>query len=511
MFSQIWSVIRRTSTRNKVLFVLGAAALVVGVSVVTKNSDTVTDSVKENQPVQVAAVSSLTSTGGFTAVGSVEAVSEVDLKAERGGQVTAVYAELGASVRAGSVLVQLENSAERAALIQAQGSYDAAVAGAAQGESGVRSAEIAVTTAEEALSTAVRNSYTTLNSTLLTTIDLFFSNPTSQIPGLRISGDTAFLNTERVGFQTSLPQLQQSLTSLSPATNDAASLGARTTAARMVVVIDSLQSTVTKDSTETMSGKTLGSYTADLVAARAALVALISGLENAERATQSAAESLAQARLGGSTADSSVANAQIKIALGALRSAQANYEKTTVRTPISGVVNSLTVKRGDYVSPLQDVALVSSNNGLQITTAISESDRERITVGDTVRIEGTATGTVAAIGGAVDPKTGKVAVKVSIESDTTLTNGTTVTIDFAPSAQAEVSPTLVVPLTAIKLTADSAYVFTVENNVLVSQTVVLGPVTGDSVVVESGITADTQIVLDARGRKTGETVTVETK
>ena len=68
---------------------------------------------------------------------------------------------------------------------------------------------------------------------------------------------------------------------------------------------------------------------------------------------------------------------------------------------------------------------------------------------------------------------------------------------------------LIVPLSSFKMTSSGPVAFIVgSDNKLVSQKVVLGDITGDSVVVVEGLTPDTRIVVDARGLKEGQEVEV---
>lgn len=495
--------------------IVGAAALVcVGLfKLLFGGNEDVSAPAVTTPTVTLAPAGTLAADAAFTAVGAVEAVAEAQLKAEAGGQVVAVMTELGQAVAAGTVIAQLENSRERAALTQAEGAYEAAVAGAAQGDSGARDAALRVDTSKNALDTTLRNAYTTINSTLTSTVDQFFANPRSYYPGLRVRGDAELLNTERVTLQTTLPSLQTKLATLSDGNRAALADETITEINRVLMMTASLLRTVERDgSKDELAGQPLSAYAASLYSTQSALTSLIATIENAERDVATAEEAAARATVGGTDTTVSTANAQLKIALGSLRAAQASYEQTLVRTPIAGVVNALTIKRGDYVAPLQDVAVVANNNGLQVVTAVNDADRERIAVGDIVRLNTTATGTITAIAGAVDSRTGKVAVKVSVDALSGLRNGMTVEVAFTKAADTAVTTApLTIPLSAVKLAVDGAAVFVVNNGTLETLPVTLGPVTGDQVVVTTGLTPDTVIVLDVRGRKAGESVTVVTQ
>ena len=251
--------------------------------------------------------------------------------------------------------------------------------------------------------------------------------------------------------------------------------------------------------------------TATVQSARVAINAVLQNLESARTAIDVSEKALVQATLAGAQGTPSIASAQVKIALGALRSAQANYEKTLVRTPITGVVNALYLKTGEYVSPSQKAAIVSNSNGLQISSSVSLEDSEKIHIGDTVTVDNSATGTVTALANAIDPTTGKVAIKISIDDTSSLKNGSTVSIVFTTITQTTEPSNITVPLASLKLTGSGPVAFTVsEQNTLVSHPVTLGALEGSSVVVIDGLTADTVIVVDARGLKDGQVVTVQT-
>ena len=71
------------------------------------------------------------------------------------------------------------------------------------------------------LKNSIRSSYNTANNAVRTTIDPFFSNPDSTIPGLRIDGrgQTSFLNNERIAYQTLLTEWQNRANNISNNSN----------------------------------------------------------------------------------------------------------------------------------------------------------------------------------------------------------------------------------------------------------------------------------------------------
>ncbi len=477
--------------------------------------DEVAPPVETTPEVKVSQVANLSGGAGFAITGSVEALAEAQLKAEAGGRVTTVTTEIGKFVSAGQVIATLDNASERASLLSAQGAYEAALAASRQGAVGITEAATAVDTAKRNAVTGNASAYNTVSGVVRTTVDTFFSNPTSPLPGLRIDGQgsAAVINNARVAVEGSLARWKTESSTLTPSGNFTTAIeNGRRYTKEVVTLVDSLISALERDTSGGSAGDaTRATNIAALTAARATLLGVEGSLQGSLTAIAAAEEAKSRAEItagqGGPTANS----AALTQALGAVRAAQAQYEKTLVRTPISGVVNALYIKRGDFVAPQADAAVIANNNGKQVVGAITEADSQTIKIGDTVRFDDVATGTVTAIAGAVDPKTGKVAIKMSVSNPELLTTGTTVSVSFADT-ETNTSPIetpIIIPLTAVKLMADSAVVYTVNSeSKLEARTITLGRVLGDTIIVTDGLAKSDSIVVDVRGLKAGEAVTV---
>ena len=463
-------------------------------------------------------VTSAANTSGdstFTAVGSLQSVSEAKLQTESGGRIVGVYTELGKTVRAGSIIARLEGAAESAQLLQAQGTYEAALAGSAMGTVGVAEAENAVTAAKNAAVTTYKNAYTTVSGIVYTNLDQFFSNPNGAIVGVRLgnSSYTRFLHDERVTLQTTLPTWQSKTLTISTKSNLEAALSeVVVTTKDVIAMVDAFIEILNEEDSGVYTETEIRGHIESLTAVRAQLVEILTAVDAARSGLDAADEAVNRAKIAGTGTRVSSADAQVKIALGSLRAAQANYEKTLVRTPITGVVNALYLKTGEYSAPATPAAIIANNTaGLEVSTSVSQEESVLITVGDTVKIDKTANGTVAAIGGSIDPTTGKVAVKISVDENTALQNGSTVSVVFTTEKSSDTSE-ISIPLSAVKMTGSGPIVFTVAEgtNTLVANPIVLGNIRGEVVVVTEGITRDTEIVVDGRGLKEGTEVTVET-
>ena len=454
---------------------------------------------------------------GVTALsilGTVESTREARLQTEAGGRVTAVNAKLGDIVRAGVILATIENSRERAVVLQAQGAYEGALAG---GHLGVVSIDTATRSLEEAnigARNTYRSSFTTVDTIVRGTLDQLFSKPDSLYPGVVIDskGQATTLNAERVALGKMLTEWKTSLDTTAKTNNPTELLTLADTNVRRVAAFATVLSNLFADGSNNPGAipPNLTTFGPALTAARSQLDGALAGLSANRSALTNAGAGLSQAKISGTSGTASVTDAQIKQALGSLRLAQSSLEKTIIRTPISGTVQSLTLKAGSTVGQGQPAAVVSSEGAFEVIAYVTDEDVRTLEVGDTVSIEGGVAGVVTAIASAIDPVTKKIELRIGIsDSKGTLTNGQAVTVSVASNTSGVKTNTVVrLPIVALKMTPEGAVVFTVDTNKkLVSHTVVLGAISGDTVIIANGVTSDMVIVSDARGLRAEEVVT----
>ena len=435
-------------------------------------------------------------------IGNVRAFTEAKITTEKSAQVTSVRVSLGDQVKAGQIIATLENSSEQASVLQAEGVYEAAVAASAQSTVSVSQAKIAVEQAQNTLITTLKNSYNTTYGVVVTTIDDFFSDPNSFVPGVKIDakGNSAFLNNERVVYQTLLPEWNGRVNSLGINSDYSIEIDyAKTNINRTIALIDVFLNVFDQQTSYTRYTETeLQQFTAEFSGVKSSLISQLAAIDNAKTSLDSAIDGLSKAELAASGGTNSASDAQVKQALGALRSAQANLSKTILRSPISGTVNSLSVKVGDYVNVSQQVALVANNEALEVVTYVSDSEKELINEGDEVTIENNLTGIITQISPAVDGQTKKTEVRISTEG-TNITNGDTVRITKNFESVMTSTSKIIVPLTAVRFEIENGFIFTVEEGRLVQKSVELGLVRGSSVEVVTGLNFNDQFVVDVRG------------
>lgn len=505
MLRKLYSRFGKTLVRS----VIGGIILVGAIIAFTSGGggEDIAPETQPDQIVRVAPAGALDANGsGVSVIGTASAVNEAEVASEVSGQIVSVPVAIGDRVAAGSVLATFENSRERAQVLQAEGSYEAAVASAQQSDISTGSSAEDIANAEIDAWNEFRDAFIDADNIMRNTLDSLFSSANMSTLDLsEFSWERRLIRYELEDWGTrSLGAMPES-GSLDAAIDEAEALNSRFAAFIDEVYEHILSQERRTDNTTTLA--TIATYKTELSTARSTLNANRGALAAADAALRDAEAAYARAQIAGTGSTVSAADASVKQALGSLRLAQSALEKTIVRAPIAGVVNTVHVKTGAYVGAASPIAMVVSEGALEVTTYLTEADRNRIAIGDTVTFAGESTGTVTRIAPAVDRTTQKYEVKVS-PNGTELKAGDVVRITLTGDTARTASDKLYIPLTAVKLTADKAVVFTVAENVLVEHPVTLGVVRGTAVAIDEGLTREMTIVVDARGLSAGDTVRI---
>lgn len=482
-----WTWYRGRKRWQQIVIALVVTALVIALAAFLGNPKPAEES-QNLRAVTLESVGSLSGNGtGVGIIGTVRSVSEADIIAQSGGTVRRVNTQLGAYVPAGAIIAELENASERASVLQAEGAYDAAVA-----------ARNAVSPEDSA--TTVRNTYrtafTAVEVAIDTQVDLFFGDPTATGPRLLINpGPTQDLSRKRDALDDVIEEWRET--------------------SRLV---NTREPQILLDDAESKL-RTIAAFLNELsLAANAresrATDTQISALASARATVNAQLSAVASARStyrSQSTTSTASVDAGVKQALGSLRAAQANLERTIVRAPIAGQVNYLPIRVGDYVTSLSHVATVAQNGSLEIVAYVSEADRDLLSVGSAVTVEGGYDGVITSIAPALDPSTKQIEVRVAVNEANDLVNGQSVrvTLPNTAPAQAVEAPTgpLMLPLATVKLQGGARIVFTVtEENRLSALQVEVGEVRGDRIEVRTPLAQDLLIVKDARGLSDGQRI-----
>ncbi len=508
--ARTWSWYRGRKRWQQIVIALILIALLVALIVFLRR-DPASDLANQQRTVTLQTVSELSGNGSnVSIIGSVRSVTEADILAQSGGTVRRVHTAIGQSVGAGAIIAELENASERASVLQAEGSYESALAARSITRAQAGSSEESLEEAERSARNTYRTAFTTIDSLLTIEIQSVFGG-TSITPGLLLNtGSGPRMSEEYSALR------RTELTTWRRALDSADSKNPETLLSESEVVVQRLSAflvELSRAAAQANSGAT-ATQKGNIASARAtadSLLATISAERDQLRAARTAA-TVGSRQSESQNGQVSSADAQVKTALGVLRAAQAQLEKTIVRAPIAGTVNFLPIRVGDYVTSFTHVATVARNNALEIVAYVSEDDRDLLAAGTEVTIEDATPGVVTSISPALDPVTKQIEVHIAVEGESELVNGQSVRIALpnAVAATLETEGPVLLPLSAVKLRADERIVFTVnEEGRLVAMPVEIGDVRGDRIEIRTPLSAELRIVKDARGLSDGERVRVK--
>jgi RND family efflux transporter MFP subunit len=445
-----------------------------------------------------------------------------------------VSATLGQNVSAGQVIARLENSSQSAAVVQAQGAYAGAQA-ALEKASGTTAQNSATNSGQanqsaqnvgiSALAT-LTSTYASLDDAVHTKTDTLFSNPrgTNQTLVQMTVPDSQLVLTiqnQRAGLEAVLNDAKNIANDTDPNHIDINIISMRADAQTISTFLNNMVAMVNQAVPGQNVGATaIAGYQTSVGLARSEVVASISALtaaKNAYDAAASGATTAANSASTGTQSDIAAAQANVQQALGALDAAQANFEKTIIRSPLSGTIVSLPIKRGDYVTAFSPAAIVSNASALEIVTHVTSDDAKTLVVGSSVAIMDSVSGVITSIAPAIDPTTKEIEVHIGVTTGaSTLTDGESINLTLTRTNTSSNKPgttaapaTLSIPIVTLKITPEGPVVFTVStSSTLIAHPVTLGSILGDRVIILSGITPDEVIVSDARGLTVGQSVDV---
>jgi RND family efflux transporter MFP subunit len=226
-------------------------------------------------------------------------------------------------------------------------------------------------------------------------------------------------------------------------------------------------------------------------------------LQSAEAEVRTSRLEWQRAKLRVAAAEAALASAGISIANAesSYRSnsggGKASNSRISLDSPLSGTVTRLDVTRGQAVERTQAILEIENLGSVWITANVPEALVARVPKGTKVEVDGpgfTATGVVQVVGSRIDAKTRTVPVHCLTDNRLRqLKSGAYVSVRIPVGRPVS---SIVVPKTATFTEDKQAFLFVKEGEGFERRAVELGAVTGDWVVIRSGL-------------KEGETVAAE--
>jgi len=190
-----------------------------------------------------------------------------------------------------------------------------------------------------------------------------------------------------------------------------------------------------------------------------------------------------------------VSAAQLQQAAVGIDSAQMQLDYCTVKAPISGIVESVSVEKNGMAAAGNVAYIISNKESMKVTFNVAEQAKNTLAVGDHITVERsgqTFDGTITQIGTMAAQQTRLFAVEAAVVgAGDSLPNG--VSVKVYATTQKE-NGKLIVPYDALYFAAGDAYIYCVENDTIVKTPVTVGLMSDTQAVIEEGLTEDSLIV-----------------
>ena len=329
--------------------------------------------------------------------GKVKAAAEANLSFEKSGRVAVVHKKVGERVFAGDALVSLENGAVAGDLGSARASAKAEQAVLDQLNIGAKAEdiavyEIAVENARTDVSNDIRNGYSSADDAIRNKVDQFFSNPRSSSPQLNFPvGDSQQkieVESLRVSIEAMLSDWNKKLTLLSFSSDLLYEAEyARNILKSIQTFLDKVAFLVNALSPSgSLSQTTIDTYKSSVSTARSNINTALDSLTSSEEELKNAGSALTQKKAKATKEEIAAEEAKVEAALAKVDSLEAEYKKTVLRSPITGIVTKQEAKVGEIASLGVNIVSVISDAKYEIEANIPEADISKIKVGNSASV-----------------------------------------------------------------------------------------------------------------------------
>ncbi len=449
--------------------------------------------------------------------GAVDAADRADLAFGTSGTIAALEVTLGQLVTTGQVIAKLDTGSLDAAVTQAQASLAKAVAQLASDRTAQTAAVSSAASSKPSSSSSGTGSSGGSSAATVAALKALKGLQDKVIAAQgAASAALATANTALAAQNSACAAAFSSTSTPSPSASptDAPSTGSDPTDAACttaLAAVQAAQAAVAK--AQDQLAQALNALSGALAKALGATAGGGSKPTSSARTTAStsskpsstgASSPSASGASGGTITAARLASdqAQIDRAQADLITAQQNRAQAVVRSTRSGRVVALDKRVGDAVSAGSTVATVVGGTAVTILGSVPETQIGAVKLGQVVRVSvpgvtKTTTGTVSAIGLVADTSTGTTSYPVTVTVDDptiSLPTGSNALMQIVLATSRNV---VTVPTSAVVRDGTSGTVQTWDGKTLAARRVTLGAVGARSVVITSGLSAGTEVVLAA--------------
>lgn len=334
--------------------------------------------------------------------GKVKSAQSVALSFEQSGRVIKIARSVGDAVSAGDVIVEVDHAASYAELAQAQAALRVQQAKLNELEAGTRKEQSAISSAKasstktdlanakQAYLTALENAYVAADDAVRGKVDVMFTNVRSGRPQLNFAVTVTTptsIESGRSEVEDRLDSMQRYLDSASP-NGDLMQIGGKVKQdlGSVKLFLDNLSIAVNALAANSyLTQTTVDAWKSAMSTARTNVNTAISNVLTSESKLVNAqsAASVASSEQAIDALDASIESqrAQVAQAAASVEAARSRYDKTFLRTPISGIVSKQESKLGETAIPNQLVATVMSDAQFEIEAFVPEADLARVRTG----------------------------------------------------------------------------------------------------------------------------------
>ncbi|MBS6397635.1 MAG: efflux RND transporter periplasmic adaptor subunit [Clostridiales bacterium] len=427
-------------------------------------------------------------------IGMVAPEQQVYVIPKTSGTVTETFFKVGDIVKEGDVLFKIDDEAAQLQMASAKASYNTAQAGVTAQSSGARDLQNYQT----------EQQIKTLRDTLYETDDKIAEMEDSlgdlRDQGGQVSAARAKAQEAADAAATGYYALETQVNDIKKQIEEAAP-GTDVEALKQALPELELKLSEAKTGLDTARGA-VEQLDGTLASIDAAKTQLKSGIDSAEDGKETINDNLATAEQAYAITQNEIypesdaaSAAQLQAASIGIDSAQMQLDFCTVKAPIGGIVESVSVEKNGMAAAGNVAYIISNKESMTVTFNVTEKAKNALTEGDHVTVErsgATYDGTITEIGTMANMQTKLFQVKASVAgASDSLPSGVTVKVHAATQKD---SDKLVIPYDAVYFSGADAYVYCVENDAIVKTPVQVGLMSDTQVIIEEGLSEDSLVV-----------------
>lgn len=344
--------------------------------------------------------------------GQVVSSTDLSLSFQSSGVVRRLSVKEGDKVYAGQVLASLDQGiaaanldSAKGALTQARANYEKILSGAtaeevAVSQAAVDSAQVTVENARQTLINQINKSYNDAYTSVISSVNILYSNPQSNFPQLSIPGTVqtdsqavTAANTDKVVINNIFSDWKNKIANIDDSNLDMAVSESLQNLLKVSTYLGNIISILTNYTQVTTSGSqtTVTTYTSAVSAAKTVVDVSNTTLLSNNQVLKSANYSLASAKATLSLKKTNARPEDVNIALAQVQSAQGQYNSvlstlnnTTITAPAPGTITEVSTKLGQQATAMTPVIKLLDVSNLHTEAQVSEADIASIKVGQDI-------------------------------------------------------------------------------------------------------------------------------